>query len=71
MIHCDEKKLVISGTISEIMTDLTEIITEMVIEGMLDREGTAVKFCSPTDNQKTVDTILSGSVVTVSKYGGM
>lgn len=58
MIHCDKDKISISGTKTDIMVDILQIVHELVKADILDQEETRLAFVTDAINSPE------------SKYGG-
>lgn len=50
MIHCDKDKISISGTKTDIMVDILEIVHELVKADILDQEETRLAFVTDAIN---------------------
>ena len=52
MIHCDKDKISISGTKTDIMVDILQIVHELVKADILDQEETRLAFVTDAINSK-------------------
>lgn len=52
MIHCDKDKISISGTKTDIMVDILQIVHELVKADILDQDETRLAFVTDAINSK-------------------